>query len=255
MANQRTVTNTTRGGKVVIDRQPYEVAVWYHIGVTGEQIEAYVEKFSIFGLKFWYALNDCPVMISEMGRLVCYWFDDDLVDDDDAFIEMLNDDEIVRGAFFGGYMQIPVGTVRTGSDPYTAPIHPDEQNFESSPAFDPALQWNFKNMSLDKAWSLLDTVPEKGFTAVLGVVDRGYFDFYQEMSNRYVVETLPRPDVHLHLPHPICSASLHNARFRRNRDARRSDPCRGELAVCYATGTGDVEIATTNSPRITKFCF
>jgi hypothetical protein len=168
-------------------------------------------------------------MISEMGKLVGYWFDDDLVDDDDAFIEMLNDDEIVRGAFFSGYMQIPESTVRTGSDPYTAPIHPDEQNFESSPAFDPVLQWNFKNMSLDKAWGLLDTVPENGFTAVLGVVDRGYFDFYEEMSNRYVVQSLPRRGVCLHTHtrllrvHTLC---VHYARMDTQEGAA---PCRGEL--------------------------
>jgi hypothetical protein len=50
MANQKTFT--TKGGKVVTGRPLHQVNVWFHSWVSEDQIETYVEKVSIYGLKF-----------------------------------------------------------------------------------------------------------------------------------------------------------------------------------------------------------
>jgi hypothetical protein len=134
-----------------------------------------------------------------------FWFDDDLVDDDEAFIEMLENDEIVRAAFFFPIVELAIPPGGDSSGPYpTQPPPPPglRKTKQGTTTTDPVFLWNYNYMSLDKAWGLLDTVQDNGFTAVLGVVDSGYFDFYQEMGNRYVVQSLPRPDVHLHTHTP-----------------------------------------------------
>jgi hypothetical protein len=168
-------------------REPNRITVHYEKGVTEEEINSFVKRFAK------YELRELWIVVEGMRT---YWFSEEKKDvDDDTFLNLFKDDTIVRGVYF-------------------PPITKIECIIDYSPLLEsvPLTPWSFNHLNIPQAWADLESRPTNSFTPVIVTIDSGYFDFYGEMSNRYVVETLPRPDVHLHYhtpsaprPHTLCA--------------------------------------------------
>ena len=132
--------------KIIKDREPNVVLISFHRDVSEEQITEFVSRMSHYRFreysKLWHHSRS-------------YWFDEKLVDDDDAFLELIKNEKIVNDA---GFAEI----VKTGS------LDNIIQNEEK--------KWSTQSIGLERAKSMIKSDSRNLFTPVTAIIDRGHFD-------------------------------------------------------------------------------
>jgi len=91
--------------KLIEGRDPNALGVWFVKGTTREQVKSFIKRFSVYGLK----------ETIDHGDFSSFWFDEDLVSDDTAFLEHINKEDIVEAAGFPPIITIPT-PVETNRD-------------------------------------------------------------------------------------------------------------------------------------------
>jgi len=143
-------------GKKIEKRLPNLVVMRFYKGTTQEQIDSFIECLSEYGFKELYKMN----------VFTLFWFDEELVEDDDTFIEMINNESIVEGAFFH----------RIVSDAFE-PIN-------SSSTYNDK-HWADKHIGLEESLEMSRLTVPNNFRPVVAVIDRGHFEFVNLLYSRY----------------------------------------------------------------------
>jgi len=152
-------------GKKIENRVPNRIVVWFHKGTTEEQIDDFIKRFSEYGLQKFPYYN---------SFLRDFWFDEGLVEDDNAFIEQIKKDIIIEGGDFSRYIEMI-------NDP---PVEqwPVELGMLSPLQITP---WSARHIGIDEVWDLYRFDIPSNFKPVVAVVDRGHYEFVSLEDNLF----------------------------------------------------------------------
>jgi hypothetical protein len=151
--------NTTRTDNIF----PWSIMIIFHDDVTASQVDDMLVKYTQYYLRkqsFVHGLLSLNIPI--FGSFL---YDYALVEDVDLLLSQINSENIVKQAFFGGYLKV---RANMASNSYMTE------------------QWYLDKIEAPKAWDLVNRLPGNSREPVIAVLDRGHHYFSKLFDSRYV---------------------------------------------------------------------
>jgi len=150
-------------GKKIEHRMPNEIAVQFKNGTSEEQISSFIVRFSEYRLK------EQPYFDSLFRS---YWFDEDIVLDDNNFKELIKQENIVEKTFFLPIIEID-------------DMESDDELQGLSDIYEDR-PWMVESIDLDESLRIMRLDILDPFYPVVAIIDRGHLEFFNNDDTRYI---------------------------------------------------------------------